>query len=66
MFDQDIGKEISQDCAIFVPDLNGILLANIKAALAQTVGQAVFVNLFRMPVAQITVKGKTLFADMIR
>ena len=52
---QQVGKVIANERAILIIDLDGMLLFDIQARLAETVCQGVLVHLFQMPVPMVNV-----------
>ncbi len=47
---KEVGKVISEDGSVFIMNRQSMLLKDFQSLLTQTVGQAVFVNFFKMAV----------------
>jgi hypothetical protein len=65
IFKEKVGKEAAEDEAIFVTDLEWMLLDDPKTAFPQSMNKGIFIDLFHMPAAQITMDRKTRLADNV-
>ena len=62
---QQVGVEFADDGAVFVEDLDGVLLLHVQPELAEAVGQGVLIDLLQVPVAVIDVDGIRCLADQV-
>src|SRR5690606_27662631 len=61
--DEKIGEVFTEYGAVFVVNVQGVLLPDLQALFAKPVGQSVFIHLFRVPVPMVFVQGKRGFPD---
>jgi hypothetical protein len=60
-----IGRECSKQCAVFIEDIEGMLLKDLETLLPQSVKEAILVNFFDVAVAEVAVQRETGFTDLV-
>ena len=63
--DEEVGKEVSQQRSVFVVDRDRMLLFDAYSLFAQSVDQSVFVDFFKMTVAEVAVKSEGRFSNLV-
>ena len=63
--DEEIGEIFTQKSAVFVVNIERILLGDLEALFAQSIRQPVFINLFGMSVPVVFLKGEGGFTNLV-
>ena len=65
IFHQKIGEIVTQHCAIFIAHLKGFLLFAFDASHTQPMRQTSFIDLFQMPMPQVSMQRKACLTHPI-
>lgn len=65
MFDKQVSKKLAELCAVFVENVERVLLDGGEVLFSETVGESVFVNFLDVAVTETAVQREAGFADMI-
>jgi hypothetical protein len=65
VFDEQVGEKFANQSAIFVVNVQRVLLDHREALLPQAVNKGVFVDFLCVAVTVVTMNSKTRFADHV-
>ena len=63
--DKQVGIVISQNCSVFIQNLERMLLLNLQSGLSQPVSQSILIYFFQVTMTKIDMQVKSNLPDLI-
>ena len=65
MFDEEVRVECAKRRAVVIENCQRVLRDRLKAPFLKTMEQAVFIDLFQMPVPKVAMQAESRFPDLV-
>ena len=65
IFNKQIRKVVTKDRAVFITDLEGVLLFDIQPLFAKSVSKAVLVDFLKVAMTKVSMESKSRFPNLI-